>query len=70
MVTELEDRLSNHIHRGDLETVELVKMVKDASVVQKGMEEEREDTGVVMNIISHMPKKKYEKDDDDDETVH
>jgi len=70
MVTELEIRLTSCTHRKGLETTDLVRMVKNASSVQKTMEEGDVDTGTVMTVVSHMPKKGSRDDDDDDETVH
>jgi len=69
MVTELEDRMANLSHRATLETDKLVQMVKNASVVQRSMEEDQEDTGTVMTVVSHMPKKN-DPDDGGGETVH
>jgi len=69
MVTELEDRIFSHTHRKSLAAVELVAMVKNATAIQKNMEETEEGTGTVMTIVSHMPKKD-DPEDDGGETVH
>ena len=69
MVTEIEDRMANISHRANLETDNLVQMVKNATAVQKTMEESDVETGTTMNIVSHMPAKD-DPDDDGGETVH